>query len=191
MADDDNFDIDIYGDDDVETGGFQQDNKAGTDSKDDQHLEGAQLDGIYDDIKVEDEGTYDDITVEKTNDTSTGNVKQENENDMHHYSHSDEQHIGTTQGPATNDTQIARQAPVQQGVKRKEGPDNRHVEDGASTALVVSELNWWTTDDDIRGWANQCDCEDELKDITFSEHKVNGKSKGYSIAVSHCSINMC
>lgn len=43
---------------------------------------------------------------------------------------------------------------------------------------MISELNWWTTDDDIRGWTSQADCEDELKDITFSEHKVNGKSKG-------------
>jgi len=49
---------------------------------------------------------------------------------------------------------------------------------GATTALMVSELNWWTTDDDIRGWLRQGGCEDGIKDMTFSEHKVNGKSKG-------------
>ena len=43
---------------------------------------------------------------------------------------------------------------------------------------MVSELNWWTTDDDIRGWLRQGGCEDGIKDMTFSEHKVNGKSKG-------------
>ncbi|OLN86089.1 hypothetical protein CCHL11_05253 [Colletotrichum chlorophyti] len=64
----------------------------------------------------------------------------------------------------------------QQGVKRK--GDDRPVDPGATTALMISELNWWNTDDDIRGYARAAHCEDELKDITFSEHKVNGKSKG-------------
>ncbi|KAK1758567.1 hypothetical protein QBC47DRAFT_399464 [Echria macrotheca] len=68
----------------------------------------------------------------------------------------------------------------QQGVKRKEGEgsDERPVDHGSTTALMISELNWWITDDDIRGWVREAGCEDELKDLTFSEHKVNGKSKG-------------
>lgn len=69
-------------------------------------------------------------------------------------------------------------APPQQGVKRKEGSDERPVDPGATSALLISELHWWNTDDDVRGWTRQANCEDELKDITFSEHKVNGKSKG-------------
>lgn len=64
----------------------------------------------------------------------------------------------------------------QQGVKRK--GDDRPVDPGATTAIMISDLNWWNTDDDIRGWCKEAHCEDELKDITFSEHKVNGKSKG-------------
>lgn len=68
----------------------------------------------------------------------------------------------------------------QQGVKRKsEELDDRPVDSGATAAIMISELNWWTTDDDIRGWLRQADCEQEVKELTFSEHKVNGKSKGY------------
>ncbi|EHK42908.1 hypothetical protein TRIATDRAFT_300923 [Trichoderma atroviride IMI 206040] len=43
---------------------------------------------------------------------------------------------------------------------------------------MISELSWWTTDDDIRGWLRRAACEKEIKELTFSEHKVNGKSKG-------------
>ncbi|XXH03161.1 hypothetical protein Hte_009557 [Hypoxylon texense] len=66
----------------------------------------------------------------------------------------------------------------QQGIKRKEGSDDRPIDPGATSALLLSDLQWWTTDDDIRSWIRRASCEDELKDITFSEHKVNGKSKG-------------
>ncbi|KAH9884023.1 hypothetical protein F4778DRAFT_774853 [Xylariomycetidae sp. FL2044] len=65
----------------------------------------------------------------------------------------------------------------QQGVKRK-GSDDRPIDPGATNCLLMSELHWWTTDDEIRNWARSAGCEDELKEITFSEHKVNGKSKG-------------
>lgn len=64
-------------------------------------------------------------------------------------------------------------------IKTDDG-DYSTVEPGATPALMVSELNWWTTDDDIRGWLRQGGCEDGIKDMTFSEHKVNGKSKGYN-----------
>lgn len=63
------------------------------------------------------------------------------------------------------------------GVKRKDYED-RPSDPEATTALVISDLFWWTTDDDIRGWANKAQAEEDLKDVTFNEHKVNGKSKG-------------
>ncbi|PHH87541.1 hypothetical protein CDD83_8731 [Cordyceps sp. RAO-2017] len=66
----------------------------------------------------------------------------------------------------------------QQGTKRKSEEADRPVDPGATSAVMISELNWWTTDDDIRGWLRKADCEAEVKELTFSEHKVNGKSKG-------------
>ncbi|TDZ31583.1 hypothetical protein C8035_v001508 [Colletotrichum spinosum] len=97
--------------------------------------------------------------------------KQDQQHDYHEQHHNQEQH----DAPAP-----------QQGVKRKGDDghgderhgDDRQVDPGATTAIMISDLNWWNTDDDIRGWCRQAQCEDELKDITFSEHKVNGKSKG-------------
>ncbi|ETN45583.1 uncharacterized protein HMPREF1541_09415 [Cyphellophora europaea CBS 101466] len=65
-----------------------------------------------------------------------------------------------------------------QGVKRKTPSDERHIDSDATTALMVSDLHWWTTEDELRAWANQVNAETELREISFSEHKVNGKSKG-------------
>ena len=82
-------------------------------------------------------------------------------------------------GPRSKPPEKPETTPVpSQGVKRKGSPSDRSVDSGATTALMLSDLHWWITEDDIRDWVNQAEVEDELRDITFSEHKVNGKSKG-------------
>lgn len=157
MAEDDNFDIDIYGDD-------------------------APQDSFNNNSEVKTEahsGSLPDASHADDNAHPNGAMKQETKPDDATQSNGDErQQISSTGGSSHNQLQPPKQAPVQQGVKRKEGADDRPVDGNATTALLISDLHWWTNEDDIRGWTNQSGCEDELVDVTFNEHKVNGKSKG-------------
>ncbi|KFZ20741.1 hypothetical protein V502_03020 [Pseudogymnoascus sp. VKM F-4520 (FW-2644)] len=165
MADDD-FDIDIYGD----TNNEQETptTPAAKDEEGDIKIDGANNDDTDEANKPtevdEDQDTeYVDIKVDSGNDGPPQEQRQQ---------------IKSTDESGKDALNIPKQAPQQQGVKRKEGSDERPIDPGATTALLISDLHWWNTDDDIRGWINQAQCEDELKEITFSEHKVNGKSKG-------------
>ena len=170
-TEEDNFDIDIYGD-----GGedYQQDEPNGIGENSKQSTEVApNLSESANHVP----NTFDGATEAPPNgQKSQPDIKPENEN-----GHTSDvaQKITSTDESAHDPLHLPKQAPQTQGLKRKDGADDRFVDPGATTALFISELQWWITDDDIRGWANQSQCEDELEDMTFSEHKVNGKSKGY------------
>ncbi|KAL4991502.1 hypothetical protein BDW68DRAFT_184941 [Aspergillus falconensis] len=153
-TEDDNFDIDIYGD-----GSGYNANDQG-DFKQDHDMKQEDTDIILD---------ASDNAQNSGNSTDSGTIQQQ-------------PNTTTTNGAAvtqsdTNNQQMQKDTTPQQGVKRKK-LDDRPVDPDATPALLISELHWWTTDDDIRGWVREAGCEDELKDVTFSEHKVNGKSKG-------------
>ncbi|KAM5442529.1 hypothetical protein MferCBS31731_002407 [Microsporum ferrugineum] len=157
-TDDDNFDIDIYGDgsgliDEGPETTFKTEEPELVLDAPDHHHGGGNGDG---------------------SDEKYGNSN----NNMGHESH---KIFKTEKSPSETLQQMnslppppiqQQQVHFQQGVKRKEAdPD-------ATPALYISDLHWWTTDDEIRGWVNQAGAEADLKDVTFSEHKVNGKSKG-------------
>ncbi|KAF2476417.1 uncharacterized protein BDR25DRAFT_65842 [Lindgomyces ingoldianus] len=171
MADDDNFDIDIYGDD--TSPDYQESNLPTGDVKQ-EDTSAIQTDSLHDEPahangEVKSEGMDQTIKHEPSNDAASGDSHQGNGT----------QQISSTGGSANNQAQPPKQAPRQQGMKRKQGDDDdRPLDPGASAALLMNDLHWWVNEEDIRGWANQSGCEDEVIDITFNEHKVNGKSKG-------------
>jgi hypothetical protein len=119
-----------------------------------------------------DQGAYED------HDSRTANGDDHQHEDYQEERGHDNMDDGGAEQTASHSSTAPTAPRPQQGIKRKEGSDDRLVDPGATTALMLSELNWWNTDDDIRGWVRQAGCESELKDITFSEHKINGKSKG-------------
>lgn len=148
MADEDNFDIDIYGD---EPG---QDGLNGENGNDDPSYNNAQ----EADTGHGAEKQYADHNGQDATMTDTSNSKAMTEN-------------AVLSGTVKSDP-----APLQ-GTKRKE-IDDRPVDPNSTIAVQITELHWWITEDDLRGWCVGAGVEDEVRDITFNEHKVNGKSKG-------------
>jgi hypothetical protein len=76
--------------------------------------------------------------------------------------------------------QLAADSNPAHGVKRKSTMDDRQIDPNSTQAVQITELHWWVTEDDLRGWCVGAGCEPDIKDLTFNEHKVNGKSKGYA-----------
>ncbi|KAN0068453.1 hypothetical protein V8E54_013177 [Elaphomyces granulatus] len=153
-AEDDNFDIDIYGD-----GGGYNSNEQG-------------------DYKHDESGLILDTREQSTNgvpheaNSATTNYRSDKTSGAN-----SNEHIANTDFSSRESINPLHQ-PQPLGHKRKDSPDDRPADPDATTALFISDLFWWTTDDDVRGWVREAGCEAELKDVTFSEHKVNGKSKG-------------
>ncbi|KAI8993518.1 hypothetical protein BDB01DRAFT_776547 [Pilobolus umbonatus] len=54
----------------------------------------------------------------------------------------------------------------------------RGISTTPTTNIYLGELHWYTTDEEVRAPLVKADIIDQLREMTFYEHKVNGKSKG-------------
>jgi hypothetical protein len=155
MAEEDDLDFDLYGTETDQNGmNYEQQGQYGEEQS---SAANGQQDGTYDQDQGQEPYSEDiDIKLEHPEPSQPG----QNNNEI------DQQNVD-------------QQQQAQQGLKRSQDFDEEPLDPNATSAILVSELNWWINDEDIRGWANKCQVEDQLQNITFHEHKVNGKSKGF------------
>jgi len=156
MADEDNFDIDIYGDE----GGQEE-------------YSGEQAGNDY--------STYENGRDQKPSSRQNGH-NNTNGHPGGSAENAIKQEMDVTPSSSTLQGSFDKSQPAQQGVKRKTTMDDRPVDPNSTNAVQIIDLHWWITEDDLRGWCVKAGCEVELKEITFNEHKVNGKSKGYELS---------
>ncbi|KAK9240383.1 hypothetical protein V1525DRAFT_395794 [Lipomyces kononenkoae] len=122
-------------------------------------------------IDIYDDDNLDDQPVPKSNDNANNHQQLIGDSDI-------EIETAFNDPPAKQQPQTVYSGGKWQVLQPFPQPDNRPVDPNATTALSVSELDWWTTEEEVRGWAADADVEYELKDVTFNEHKANGKSRG-------------
>ena len=167
MADQDDFEIDIYGDDDQD---MVRDPEEQNTTQPLQHANVSEihvtgLDGVDEraigaQIEMHDSGIADIVNDEapslETNQTS----------------------MPPQQKFSTNERRQSTTPSTQTLQQNDSMSQTSQVDTNATSALRLSELQWWHSEDDVRAWANKSQVEAELKDVTFNEFKVNGKSKG-------------
>lgn len=178
---DDTFDIDIYGDDEQ---------IAPEADYGEEHNE-EQID--FEEISGEHPG-YDGANDADVNGASHVQSSIEEVGQVNNQATPPDAQTQAVDRPGSNDPVTAKSnAQPQQGTKRKapseelevEGHDQHRPRTSASlsdpqatSALKFSELNWWTTEEDLRRFCHLAGVEASIRDLAFSEHKINGKSRG-------------
>src|ERR1700712_2524196 len=135
MAEDDNFDLDIYGDDVQDE---EQSNQVQTDNQ------------------IQDQVQNQDATIGAEDDDRSSGTAQPNEPTP---TQAPSQQTSSPKSNPIPAKPLVVQSNPSQGVKRK-GIDERPVDVNSTNAVQLTELNWWVTEEEIRGWCNKAGCED-------------------------------
>ena len=162
-GEDDNFDIDIYGDEEEQQQQQPQQQAEGDDfdyNYEETHEQSghAEQNGQSNDHPIANGGGS--ANDQKASHQAVSNTPQQN---LKRKAPDDESEDQTQQRPAS-------QTPL--------AADGRPVDPGALPSLKLSELHWWTTEEDVRAFCAAANTEHELRELAFGEHKINGKSRG-------------
>lgn len=160
-GEDDNFDIDIYGDEEEQQQPPQQ-------------ADGDDFDYNYEETQeqsghAEQNGQNNDHPV-----ANGGNGTHDQQQAAPHTSNTP-QHNLKRKAPDDESEDQPQQRPASQTPLAADG---RPVDPGALPSLKLSELHWWTTEEDVRAFCAAANTEHELRELAFGEHKINGKSRG-------------
>lgn len=156
-GEDDTFDIDIYGDE----------------GQDNQQVK-------TEDLDPEDRIDFgeDDYGYDGANDQQ-GNAQQGNATNGSNGAQAQNEQRNASSGPSQGVKRKAEDYGDEEYRDRKSSITPSHASDPQATAaLKVHELHWWTTEEDLRAYCVTASVEDQLRDIMFGEHKINGKSRG-------------
>ncbi|KAM3421221.1 hypothetical protein BST61_g1628 [Cercospora zeina] len=151
-GEDDTFDLDIYGDES-------------------QAQEQAQNEQQY----QEEENPEDRIDF---GDDSYPSYEEQQDNTRHEQQVAPSVQTGQKRKAPDDDHDEHQSAATANGQPASFTPVTTFVEPNATQALKLSELHWWTTEEDLRGFCAVAEVETQLRDIAFGEHKINGKSRG-------------
>jgi hypothetical protein len=161
-GEDDNFDIDIYGDEEEEQQHPQQ------------QAEGDDFDYNYEEQSGHTEQNGQSNGHPNSNGCDGANDQQISHQPASNTSNTPQQNL-KRKAPDDESEDHSQQRPASQTPLAADG---RPVDPGALPSLKLSELHWWTTEEDVRAFCAAANTEHELRELAFGEHKINGKSRG-------------
>lgn len=170
-GEDDTFDLDIYGDEENQQQQQQQQQQQEENPEDridfgDDSYDG---NGNADDAQPDANATIKEDASSNQTAAAAAGQKRKAPDDGY------DEHQNTTNAAAAAATPSNSATP---SVRPTSSAATAQVDPNATLALKLSELHWWTTEEDLRSFCATAGVESELIDIAFGEHKINGKSRG-------------